>query len=120
MIQPTYTLRTVPFRIMRPTLKTLMASALMVFGQAETDQKLATKIVLLRDATNKLENPTRHNMVTHLTAWYGVSLELADAIAATQPELSALLQAVCKEADWIAPAWEYMKGQMDTWASKGS
>ncbi len=115
MIQPTYTLRTVPFRIMRPTLKTLMASALMVFGQAETDQKLATKIVLLRDATNKLENPTRHDMQTRIAAWYGVSLELCEAIDSTLPELAGLLRGVVKEADWIAPAWEYMNERMAEW-----
>ena len=115
-----YTLKTVPFAIMRPALKTLMASALMVFGQTADDLhksnvKLTEKIFLLREVTNKLENPTRHNLTTHLTAWYGVALELADALDSTSPELAGLLRNVCKEADWIAPAWVYMKGQMEQW-----
>ena len=111
----TYTLKTIPFRIMRPTLATLMGAALLVFGQVEVDDKLATKLFLLRDATNKLENPTRHQIQTHLAAWYGVSLELADATEAGNPQLAGLLRNVCKEADWIAPAWVYMKGQMEQW-----
>lgn len=114
MIQ-SYTLKTVPFKIMRPTLKTLMASALMVLSQVTVDDKLAIKIFLLRDKSNALENPTRHNMATYLAAWYGVSLELIDAVQDTAPELAGLLGNVVKEADWIRPAWEYMKGQMDAW-----
>jgi len=115
-----YTLKTVPFNIMRPALKTLMASALMVFGQTSDDLRksniqLAAKVISLRDMTGKLENPTRHNLTTHLTAWYGVALELADALDSTSPELAGLLRNVCKEADWIAPAWVYMKGQMEQW-----
>lgn len=113
----TYTLRTVPFRIMRPTLKTLMAAALMVFGQTSDDLrksniKLCAKIIQLQNATNKLDNPTRDDAQTHLAAWYGVSLELCEAIDSTSPELARLLRGVVKEADWIEPAWEYMKGQM--------
>jgi len=111
----TYTLKTIPFRIMRPTLATLMGAALLVFGQVEVDDKLATKLFLLRDATNKLENPTRHQIQTHLAAWYGVSLELADATEAGNPQLAGLLRNVCKEADWIAPAWEYMQERMVEW-----
>ena len=111
-----YTLKTVPFGIMRPTLKTLMASALTVLANTPAvDEKLATKIFLLRDKTNALENPTRNNMRVHLAAWYGVGLELADAVDSTTPELAGLLRNVLKEADWIEPAWEYMKGQMDAW-----
>lgn len=115
MIQ-SYTLKTVPFRIMRPTLKTLMAATLSVLANTQpTDEKLATKIFLLRDASNALENPTRNNMRTHLAAWYGVGLELADAVDSTSPELAGLLRNVLKEADWIEPAWSYMKGRMDAW-----
>ena len=116
----THTLKTVPFNIMRPALKTLMASALMVFAQVADDLRksniqLAAKIISLRDATNKLENPTRHHLQTHLAAWYGVALELADASDSTSPELAGLLRNVCQEADWIEPAWTYMKGQMEQW-----
>lgn len=119
MIQ-SYTLKTVPFNIMRPALKTLMASALMVFGQTADDLRksnihLAAKIISLRDATNKLENPTRHNLTTHLAAWYGVSLELADAVDITSPALAGLLRNVVKEAEWIHPAWEYMSERMQEW-----
>lgn len=110
-----YTLKTVPFRIMRPTLKTLMASALMVLIQVSVDDKLSTKILLLRDKTRALENPTRHHMQTHLAAWYGVAQELADAANSTSPELAALLRNVVKQADWLEPAWQYMKGQMEQW-----
>lgn len=114
----TYTLRNVPFRIMRPALKTVMSAVLLVFGQAQTvDEKLATKIFLLRDKTNALENPTRHNMTTHLAAWYGVGLELADAVDSTSPELAGLLRNVLKEADWIRPAWEYMSDRIQEWQS---
>lgn len=113
----THTLKTVPFNIMRPTLKTLMGAALLVFTQTADDLrksniKLAAKVISLRDASNKLENPTRHNMTTHLAAWYGVSLELADATDSTSPELAGLLRNVVKEADWIEPAWLYMQEQM--------
>jgi hypothetical protein len=119
----THTLRTVPFNIMRPTLKTLMGATLLVFGQAADDLRktnihLAAKIISLRDATNKLENPTRHNLQTHLAAWYGVAIELTEAVTVSYPELSALLGNVVKECDWIAPAWEYMKGQMEQWNIK--
>lgn len=111
----TYTLKTVPFGLMRPALKTLMASVLLVVGQVDADDKLVTKIFLLRDKTNALENPTRHHMQTHLAAWYGVALELSTAADAMNPELAALLRDVLKEAGWIEPAWVYMKGQMDAW-----
>jgi hypothetical protein len=116
----TPTLKTIPFGIMRPTLKTLMAAALMVFSQIESDEKLATKVILLRDKTNTLENPTRHHMQTHLAAWYGVAIELTEASAASYPELSALLANVVKECDWIEPAWLYMKGQMEQWQNANS
>jgi NTP pyrophosphatase (non-canonical NTP hydrolase) len=116
----TYTLRNIPFRIMRPTLKTLMASVLMVFAQVADDLRksnvrLAAKIISLRDVTNKSENPTRQQMQTYLAAWYGVALELIDAIDSTQPELAGLLRNVVKECEWLQPAWEYMKGQMEQW-----
>lgn len=125
MIQPTYTLRTVPFRIMRPTLKTLMAAALMVFGQTsdslrKSNIKLAAKIISLRDATNKLENPTRQDMQTRIAAWYGVSLELCEAIDSTSPELAGLLRGVVKEADWIEPAWVYMNERMAEWTTSST
>ena len=115
----THTLKTVPFAIMRPTLKTFMASTLLVFGQAtDIDEKLSTKIFLLRDKTNALQNPTRHHMQTHLAAWYGVALEVADAADAGKPELAGLLRNVLKEAEWIAPAWEYMQGKLQEWATE--
>lgn len=121
----THTLKTVPFSIMRPALKTLMASVLMVFAQAADDLRksniqLAAKVITLRDATNKLENPTRNNLTTHLAAWYGVATELTAATVTSYPELSALLANVVMEADWIEPAWEYMKGQMDQWQTVNS
>ena len=121
----THTLKTVPFGIMRPTLKTLMAAALLVFGQAsddlrKSDLRLCAKIVSLRDATNKLDNPTRHDLQTHLAAWYGVAIELTEAVAVSYPELSGLLQSVVKEADWIDPAWRYMKERMEQWTTNNS
>ena len=116
MIQ-SYSLKTVPFRILRPTLKTLMGAVILVWGQVDTDQKLSVKIILLQDKTNALENPTRNNMATHLAAWYGVGLELADVADTTKPELAALLRDVLKEAGWIRPAWEYMQERMAEWAT---
>lgn len=110
-----YTLKTVPFKIMRPTLKTLMASALMVLSQVKTDDALATKIFLLRDNTQALENPTRHDMQVRIAAWYGVSIELTAAIDASYPELAGLLRNVVTQADWIEPAWQYMREQMEQW-----
>ena len=115
----TPTLKTVPFGIMRPTLKTLMASVLAVFGQTYdrewTNEKLAAKITLLHEKTNALENPTRNNMRTHLAAWYGVAIELTETVDPSYPELAGLLRNVTKECDWIEPAWLYMKGQMEQW-----
>ena len=114
MIQ-SYSLKTVPFRILRPTLKTLMGAVILVWGQVDTDQKLSVKIMKLQDKTNALENPTRNNMATHLAAWYGVGLELADVAEATKPELATLLRDVLKEAGWIRPAWDYMSERMAEW-----
>ena len=115
----TYTLKTVPFHIMRPALKTLLASTLLVFGQVydpkTTDEKLARKIFLLEEKTRALKNPTRQQMQTHLAAWYGVATELTDTASASYPELAGLLRNVLKEAAWIEPAWSYMKGQMEQW-----
>lgn len=116
----THTLKTVPFSTMRPALKVLMGAALMVFAQTsdtlrKTNIQLAAKIISLRDVSQKLKNPTRQNMQTHLAAWYGVTLELADTVDSTTPELAALLREMLKEADWIEPAWLYMKGQMEQW-----
>ncbi len=112
----TPTLKTVPFKMLRPTLKTLMGATLMVLAHTYTrewtNDALATKINLLHEKSRDLENPTRHNMQTHLAAWYGVALELVDTVTPTHPEMAALLGNVVKECDWIAPAWEYMKGQM--------
>lgn len=116
----TPTLKTVPFGIMRPALKTLMASTLMVLSQVEVDDKLAIKIFALRDKTKALENPTRHHMQTHLAAWYGVGIELTEAIDTSYPEFAGLLRNVLKEADWIEPAWLYMKGQMEQWQTERS
>jgi len=115
----TPTLKTVPFKMLRPALKTLMGATLMVLAHTYTrewtNDALATKINLLHEKSNALENPTRQNLTTHLAAWYGVALELVDTVTPINPELAALLGNVCKEADWIEPAWIYMREQMEKW-----
>lgn len=105
---------------MRPTLKTLMGAALMVFGQTaddlrQTNIKLCAKVIKLQEHTNALKNPTRNDEQAHLAAWYGVSLELCDAVDSTSPELAGLLRGVLSEAAWIEPAWNYMSERMAEW-----
>lgn len=117
-----YTLRTVPFRIMRPALKMLMVACMAVITQAYTKewphQRLATKVFLLQDKTDALKNPIRNTLQTHIAAWYGVALELHEAVKDTHPELARLLASATKEVGWIEPAWQFMQERMKTWVAE--
>lgn len=119
MSQQNYTLANVPFRIMRPALKLLPAIVTMVLSQVYVKdwehRKLAAKIIALKDKTDALKNPARRTTLVHLTSWYGLALELADAVAVTHPELGALLQNATKDVDWLQPSWEFMQGKMAEW-----
>lgn len=116
-----YTLANVPFRIMRPALKLLPTLVTMVLSQAYVKdkdwehRKLAAKIIALKGKTDALKNPSRRTTLVHLTSWYGLALELADAVQVTHPELGALLRNATKEVDWLQPSWEYMQEQMSKW-----
>lgn len=114
-----YTLANVPFRIMRPALKLLpviVSSALtQVYVKGWEHRKLAAKIVALKDKTDVLKNPSRQKALVHLTSWYGLALELSDAVAVTHPELGALLRNATKDVDWLQPSWEFMQGKMAEW-----
>lgn len=116
-----YTLANVPFRILRPALKLLpviVSSALTqvyVKDKAWEHRKLAAKIVALNEKTKALKNPSRQKALVHLTSWYGLALELADAVQVTHPELGALLRNATKDVDWLQPSWEFMQGKMAEW-----
>lgn len=119
-----YTLRTVPFRILRPALKLLPAVTLAVLTQVYTKEwahkKLAAKAFALKGKTDALKNPSRRQTVVHLTSWYGLALELADVIKPDNPALADLLANAVKELDWLQPAWEYMQGEMAKWVEKNA
>lgn len=114
-----YTLANVPFRIMRPALKLLptMVSIVLVqvYVKGWEHRKLAAKIMALNEKTKALKNPSRRTALVHLTSWYGLALELADAVQVTHPELGALLLNATKDVDWLQPSWEYMQGKMEEW-----
>lgn len=115
----TYTLANVPFRILRPALKLLptMVSIVLVqvYVKGWEHRKLAAKIIALKGKTDALKNPARRTTLVHLTSWYGLALELVDAVQVTHPELSALLRNATKEVDWLQPSWDYMQEQMGKW-----
>lgn len=119
-----YTLRTVPFRILRPSLKLLPTIVTTVLGQVYTKEwehkKLAAKVFVLKDKTDALENPTRDKALTHLTSWYGVALELTEAIKPTHPELATILANATNDMQWLQPAWEFMRGKMAEWVEKNA
>lgn len=120
----TYTLANVPFRVLRPALKLLPTMVTMVLAQvyvkdkAWEHRKLAAKIVALNEKTMALKNPARRTTLVHLTSWYGLALELADAVQVTHPELGALLRNATKEVDWLQPSWDYMQEQMGKWVTE--
>lgn len=120
----TYTLRNVPFRILRPALKVLpvLVSALLaqVYTKEWSHQPLARKVYALKLRTDALKNPTRHTVVVHLTAWYGVAQELRDAVQTSHPELAGILADTIRDNDWLEPSWVYMKGKMDEWVTTNS
>lgn len=107
----TNTLANVPFRIMRPALKLLPTIVTMVLAQvyvkdkAWEHRKLAAKIVALKDKTDVIKNPSRRTSLVHLTSWYGLALELADAVAVTHPALADILRNAVKDVDWLQPSW---------------
>lgn len=115
-----YTLANVPFRIRRPALKLLPTMVTMVLAQVYVakgweHRKLAAKIVALNEKTKALKNPSRRIALVHLTSWYGLALELADAVAVTHPALADILRNATKDVDWLQPSWEYMQGKMAEW-----
>lgn len=116
-----YTLANVPFRILRPALNllpTIVSSILTqvyVKDKAWEYRKLAAKIIALKGKTDALKNPARRTTLVHLTSWYGLALELADAVAVTHPALSEILRNAAKEVDWLQPSWDYMVEQMSKW-----
>lgn len=122
----TYTLANVPFRIMRPALKLLpiiVSSALTqvyVKDKGWEHRKLAAKIVALNEKTKALKNPSRQKALVHLTSWYGLALELADAVAVTHPALADILRNATKDVDWLQPSWEYMQKRMAAWTINNS
>jgi hypothetical protein len=117
-----YTLRTVPFRIMRPALKMLMVACMAVITQVYSKewahQQLATKVFLLQNKTDALKRPTRDTIQVHIAAWFGLALDLQEAVKDTHPELARLLVSATKEVGWIEPAWQFMQERMKTWVTE--
>ncbi len=117
-----YTLRTVPFRIMRPALALLatacQAAMVQVYTKEWPHQALADKVFLLKEKTAALKHPTRNSIQTHIAAWYGLTLDLQAAVKNTHPELFWLLANVIQEVIWIKPAWMYMQEKMTEWVAE--
>lgn len=117
----TYTLANIPFRILRPALKLLPTIVSSVLGQvyvkdkAWEHRKLAAKIIALKDKTDALKSPSRRVTLVHLTSWYGLALELADAAEETLPEMAGILRGAARDVDWLQPSWEFMQGKMAEW-----
>lgn len=115
----TYTLANVPFRLMRPALKLLPVIVTMVLAQVYVKdwehRKLAAKIIALKGKTDALKKPARRTALVHLASWYGLALELADAVAVTHPALCDILRNATKDVDWLQPSWEYMQERMAEW-----
>lgn len=111
-----YTIRTVPFRILHPTLKmlsTAVAAALtQVYTKEWEHQQTAGKIIVLRDKTLALENQTRNTVLTHLVSWYGLALELSACIESTHPQLAGMLKGTTQNLQWLDSMWEFMKERM--------
>jgi len=117
-----YTLRNVPFRIMRPALALLSASCqvalVQVYSKEWPHQQIATKVFLLKDKTAALKHPTRNMIQTHIAAWYGLTLDLQAAVLDTHPDLARLLANATKETEWIKPAWLFMQERMQAWVAE--
>lgn len=117
----TYTLANVPFRVLTPALKLLPTIVSGILAQVYVKdknwehRKLAAKIIALKNKTDALINPSRRVALVHLTSWYGLALELADAVDATHPAMSDILRGAAKDVNWLQSSWEYMRGKMVEW-----
>jgi hypothetical protein len=113
---PDYTFRTVPFRILSPALKLLPVVVTGVLTQVYTKtwehRPLAAKIVALKTATDALRNPSRNKTLVHLTAWYGVAIELRAALPVEQIGMALALDKTIDDMKWLQPSWEFMQQKM--------
>lgn len=111
------TYRNIPFRIVSPALKTLPVIVTTVLSQVYTKdwehKPLAAKIAALKDATDKLKNPPRMKALVHLTAWYGVALDLRAVIPDEKKGLVAILDNMLTEFGWLKTSWEFMQQEID-------
>jgi hypothetical protein len=112
-----YTFRTVPFRILSPALKLLPVVVTGVLSQVYTKtwehRPLAAKIVALNEKTKALKNPTRNKALVHLTAWYGVAIELRAALPVEQVGLALALDNVITQCAWLQASWEFMQSKVN-------
>lgn len=114
-----YTFRTVPFRILTPALKMLpvivTGAMSQVYAPTWEHRPLAAKIMALKAATDALKNPTRNKALVHLTAWYGVAIELRAAMPVEQVGLALALDNTIEDVKWLEPSWEFMQERMAAW-----
>lgn len=111
-MQKQYTLRTVPYSLMRPMALSFQALCGIVITQLYTPewehQGLAARLVWLKEKTGDFRGVPRGKAIATCTAWYDLAKDLA---AVCDPLLAKPLQDAIVTASWIEPAWEYMKGQ---------
>jgi hypothetical protein len=113
---PDYTFKTVPFRILSPALKALPAIVTGVLSQVHTPtwehRPLSAKIMALHAMTKSLKNPRRNTVLVHLTSWYGLALELKEALPPEQIGLALALDKTIDDMKWLQPSWKFMQQKM--------
>ena len=119
-----YTYKTVPFKVLKPALKLLMTSYTIVFTQvydeafAVEHPKLGLKVLTLKEKTEALENPTRNQLISYITAWYGLTKDLAGYLETSQPAFADILRKEIADLNWLEVAWVYMSEQMAKWVAE--
>lgn len=113
---PDYTFKTVPFRILKPALKSLPLIVTGVLSQVHTPtwehRPLSAKIMALYPMTKSLKNPRRNSAIVHLTSWYGLAIELRAALPPEQIGLALALDKTIADMKWLQPSWEFMQQRM--------
>jgi hypothetical protein len=107
-----YTLKTVPFTMMRPAALTLQFMCSMVITQVYSKewehQGLAMRLYWLKEKTGDMRGMTRPKAVATCTAWYDLAKDIA---AVVDEPLAKLVRDALTNVDWLEPAWVYMKEQ---------
>lgn len=89
----------IPFRLLKPALYTLRATAFVCVSVKGDKDMLTAKTIAAKEYTEKLDKPARLQLLTYIGIWYKLCQEWRDVFAGEK--LGAHIENVLHECAWV-------------------